>query len=116
MIQVKEIASKKSSVLVEYVEDGTTVRKVVAHRDIVGGFVNDAVLKDAAPYGVPIRDLVESHLALDDFPARLEKACRDRGLWTQADFKKADLVMAALQEALRMDTSVIVGLVLSSDD
>lgn len=116
IIPVRVVASKGNSTLVEYTEGTMTVRKVLAHRNIVDGKVESKALDSAASYGVPVADLVGS-LDMAEFPTRLEAACRDRGLWTKTDFtQNPKLVMAALQQALHFDTTYLLSLVQTSDD
>jgi hypothetical protein len=115
-IPVKEVARKNDSVLVEYIDETMTVRKVLSHRNIMDGKVDSEVLDHAAPYGVQVAELV-GNWDLADFPTKLEAACRDRGLWTKDDFiKNPALVMASLQQALRFDTTYLISLIQNSDD
>lgn len=115
-VSVREVASKGDSVLVEYTENGLTVRKALSQRSIVDGQVEDKILYSAAPYGVQVAELMGDWIP-DDFPHRLEAACRDRGLWTKVDFEKNPaLVMSALQQALHLDANYLISLVQSNGD
>lgn len=115
-IPVREVASKGNSTLVEYVENGMTVRKALSQQSIVDGQVDYVVLEKSAPYGVQVAELVD-HMDLAEFPTRLEAACRDRGLWTKEDFaKNPALVQAALQQALHFDTNYLISLVQANGD
>lgn len=116
MIKVKQLGHKNTSVMVEYVQDGATVRKVLSQRDIQDDSVSSETLSKAAPYGVPVGKLAEQ-IDFSDFGSTLESACRSRGLWTKSDFtRNPALVMAALQEALRLDTARLLDLISASDD
>ena len=109
-ISVRVISRKGPSAMIEYSLDGLTQRFVLAQNLVHDGQVDISDLEQAAPYGLPIAELVGN---VQFTPLKLEQACRERGLWTAEDFvQNPSLVQGALQDALRLDVGTILNLAL----
>jgi len=104
------ISHKGPSAMIECVLDGLTKRFVLGQEKVHDGQVDISDLEQAAPYGLPIAELLGN---IQFTPLKLEQACRERGLWTAEDFvQNPSLVQGALQDALRLDGGTILNLAL----
>src|SRR3990167_3282977 len=110
VIEVKIISRIGDSVIIEYTDGSMPIRLVVAHSSINNGTLSNKEIEEAAPYGLPMtEDLGKVKLAYN--PLRLQKALRDRGVWTLHDLEsKPTLVQAALMESLQFDVSKLIQL------
>jgi hypothetical protein len=109
-VTVRVISHKGPSAMIECSLDGLLKRFVIAYNLVVDGQADISDLEQAAPYGLPIGELLPK---IQYDPRRLEQACRERGLWTAEDFvRNPSLVQGALQDALRLDAGTILNLAL----
>ena len=109
-VAVRVVSRKGPSAMIECSLDGLTKRFVLGQNLVHDGQVDISDLEQAAPYGLPIAELVGN---VQFTPLKLEQACRERGLWTAEDFaKNPSLVQGALQDALRLDVGTILNLAL----
>ena len=109
-ISVRVISIKGPSAMIECSLDGLLKRFVLPQSSVVDGQVDISDLEQAAPYGLPIGELLPT---IHFTPLKLEQACRERGLWTAEDFvQNPSLVQGALQDALRLDVGTILNLAL----
>jgi hypothetical protein len=113
-LAARVISRKGTSAMIECTVDGLLKRFVLPLEKVVDEQVDIFELEQAAPYGLPIGELLPK---VQFTPQRLEQACRERGLWTAEDFvKNPSLVQGALQDALRLDTGLITGIALKHRD
>lgn len=113
---VKVISRTGDSAIIETVLKGMPERKVIAFDKIVDDTVSVSDYESAAPYGVPLAQILEKK-GLAIVPNALQRACRDRGLWTASDFeRKPRSVQEAIQEALQLDAGAIIALAQDFDD
>ena len=115
-VQVKIVSRKGDSAVIEYTGQDMPERAVIAHSMISEDSVEASDLEQAAPYGVPLAKLLSTkELKLD--PTRLQRICRERGLWTRNDFERNPTqLQAALLQELQVEVSVLIQLARDYDD
>lgn len=84
-MEVKIVARKGNSTLIEWVDNGKYYRGILPSSSIRGdGFVTKTELGRAAPYGVPWEEVVKLKATSED----LAQALRQRGIWTAQDLQE----------------------------
>lgn len=94
-IEVEVVLHEKKTALVRYM-DGENVRKVVVPRSkIKDGKVEESVLGEAIPYGLPWEEVEFPEITGADIAHELHK----RDVWTSLDFQtKPNQVRAAINQ------------------
>jgi len=105
MVNVKALASRGDSVLVEWVEDNKYIKRGFIPLDSVE---NDQAHADellsAIPYGIPWADIVK----LEADPVILENELRRYNIWTLEDLtKEPNKAISVLQLVYSMDYAAL---------
>jgi hypothetical protein len=105
MKMVRVVASRGKGAVVEWVENGEAIRKIVPVSKIKGEEIDEDTLDKSPDYGVPWA----KEIKLNASAKELEKALHNAGVWTAEDaMKKPQAIIGAINTAYKTDLVAIL--------
>lgn len=104
-IEVRQVRSHGKGVIVEWVEDGKAIRKVVPVKAVKDNQIEESILEKAPDYGVPWAKELKPNASPED----VEIALHNAGIWTSEDaLNNPGGVIGALNAAYKTDLVAVL--------